>query len=148
MSSLHAAAVDDATFFVRWSVTNPLASLANDSPSRSSAVSSTMNSSSNDASFTDRSKAATAPGDTVAIWGCGPVGLFTVQSALLLGAERVIGRLMLSAGKPLSVKLELQMDDVTESSFRLRAERPAHFQETIYFDHPAMGVLVRIDPQN
>lgn len=30
------------------------------------------------------------PGDTVAIWGCGPVGLFTVQSALLLGAERVI----------------------------------------------------------
>ena len=30
------------------------------------------------------------PGDTVAIWGCGPVGLFTIQSALLLGAERVI----------------------------------------------------------
>jgi threonine dehydrogenase-like Zn-dependent dehydrogenase len=30
------------------------------------------------------------PGDTVAVWGCGPVGLFTIQSALLLGAERVI----------------------------------------------------------
>ncbi|SKB73433.1 zinc-dependent alcohol dehydrogenase [Sphingopyxis flava] len=30
------------------------------------------------------------PGDTVAIWGCGPVGLFTIQSALLLGAARVI----------------------------------------------------------
>jgi len=30
------------------------------------------------------------PGDTVAVWGCGPVGLFAVQSALLLGAERVI----------------------------------------------------------
>ena len=30
------------------------------------------------------------PGDTVAIWGCGPVGLFTIQSALLLGAGRVI----------------------------------------------------------
>lgn len=29
-------------------------------------------------------------GDTVAIWGCGPVGLFTIQAALLLGAERVI----------------------------------------------------------
>ncbi len=29
-------------------------------------------------------------GDTVAIWGCGPVGLFTVQSALLQGAHRVI----------------------------------------------------------
>lgn len=31
-----------------------------------------------------------APGDTVAVWGCGPVGLFAVQSAFLMGAERVI----------------------------------------------------------
>ncbi|GAC1572205.1 MAG: zinc-dependent alcohol dehydrogenase [Candidatus Elarobacter sp.] len=30
------------------------------------------------------------PGDTVAIWGCGPVGWFAIQSAYLLGAERVI----------------------------------------------------------
>ena len=30
------------------------------------------------------------PGDTVAVWGCGPVGLFTIRSAYLLGAERVI----------------------------------------------------------
>jgi threonine dehydrogenase-like Zn-dependent dehydrogenase len=30
------------------------------------------------------------PGDTVAVWGCGPVGLFTIKSAYLLGAERVI----------------------------------------------------------
>lgn len=30
------------------------------------------------------------PGDTVAVWGCGPVGQFAVQSAWLLGAERVI----------------------------------------------------------
>lgn len=30
------------------------------------------------------------PGDFVAIWGCGPVGLFTIQSALLMGAEKVI----------------------------------------------------------
>jgi threonine dehydrogenase-like Zn-dependent dehydrogenase len=30
------------------------------------------------------------PGDVVAVWGCGPVGLFAVQSAFLLGAERVI----------------------------------------------------------
>jgi threonine dehydrogenase-like Zn-dependent dehydrogenase len=29
-------------------------------------------------------------GDTVAVWGCGPVGLFAIQSALLLGAHRVI----------------------------------------------------------
>jgi threonine dehydrogenase-like Zn-dependent dehydrogenase len=30
------------------------------------------------------------PGDTVAIWGCGPVGQFAIQSAWLLGAGRVI----------------------------------------------------------
>jgi threonine dehydrogenase-like Zn-dependent dehydrogenase len=30
------------------------------------------------------------PGDTVAIWGCGPVGQFAIQSAYLLGAEKVI----------------------------------------------------------
>ena len=27
------------------------------------------------------------PGDTIALWGCGPMGLFTIQSALLQGAE-------------------------------------------------------------
>ncbi|HZG69658.1 MAG TPA: alcohol dehydrogenase catalytic domain-containing protein, partial [Herpetosiphonaceae bacterium] len=30
------------------------------------------------------------PGDTVAIWGAGPVGQFAVKSAFMLGAERVI----------------------------------------------------------
>ena len=29
-------------------------------------------------------------GDTVAVWGCGPVGLMAIKSAFLLGAERVI----------------------------------------------------------
>ncbi|GHO59618.1 zinc-dependent alcohol dehydrogenase [Ktedonobacter robiniae] len=31
------------------------------------------------------------PGDTIAVWGCGGVGLMAIQSAYLLGAERVIG---------------------------------------------------------
>lgn len=30
------------------------------------------------------------PGDTVAIWGCGPVGQFAIASAMMLGAEQVI----------------------------------------------------------
>ncbi|HEX3869374.1 MAG TPA: alcohol dehydrogenase catalytic domain-containing protein, partial [Pirellulales bacterium] len=34
--------------------------------------------------------AAIEPGDTVAVFGCGPVGLFCVQSALVMGAETVI----------------------------------------------------------
>jgi threonine dehydrogenase-like Zn-dependent dehydrogenase len=43
------------------------------------------------------------PGDTVAVWGCGPVGQFAIQSAWWFGAERVIaidhrpGRLQLAA---------------------------------------------------
>jgi threonine dehydrogenase-like Zn-dependent dehydrogenase len=30
------------------------------------------------------------PGDTVAVWGCGPVGLFAIASAKMLGAQQVI----------------------------------------------------------
>jgi threonine dehydrogenase-like Zn-dependent dehydrogenase len=30
------------------------------------------------------------PGDTIVVWGCGPVGQFAIRSAYLLGAERVI----------------------------------------------------------
>ena len=33
---------------------------------------------------------AIKPGDTIAVWGCGPVGQFAIKSARLLGAERVI----------------------------------------------------------
>ena len=29
-------------------------------------------------------------GDTIAVWGCGPVGQFAIASAKLLGAERII----------------------------------------------------------
>ena len=35
-------------------------------------------------------RAEIEPGDTVAIWGCGPVGQFAIQSAWMLGAGRVI----------------------------------------------------------
>lgn len=30
------------------------------------------------------------PGDTIAVWGCGPVGQFAIRSAFLLGAEKVV----------------------------------------------------------
>ncbi len=30
------------------------------------------------------------PGDTIAVWGCGPVGLFAVQSAMIMGAAQII----------------------------------------------------------
>lgn len=34
--------------------------------------------------------AGVQPTDTVAVWGCGPVGLLTIQSAIVQGARRVI----------------------------------------------------------
>jgi threonine dehydrogenase-like Zn-dependent dehydrogenase len=36
-------------------------------------------------------QAGIGPGDTVAVWGCGPVGQFAMLAARLLGAGRVIG---------------------------------------------------------
>src|SRR5690606_32709554 len=35
-------------------------------------------------------QAEVEPGDTVAIWGCGPVGQMAIRSAILLGADQVI----------------------------------------------------------
>jgi len=53
-------------------------------------------------------------GDTVAVWGCGPVGQFTIKSAYMLGAERVIA-----------------IDHVPE---RLRMAEEQGHAETINFD--------------
>jgi threonine dehydrogenase-like Zn-dependent dehydrogenase len=61
------------------------------------------------------------PGDTIAVWGCGPVGLFAIQSAYLLGAERVIaldrypGRLGMAADKCHAETLNYENVDVIET---------------------------------
>jgi len=44
------------------------------------------------------------PDDTVAIWGCGPVGQFAIRSAFLLGAGRVIA---IDNGKSVGYRLEM-----------------------------------------
>ncbi len=57
------------------------------------------------------------PGDTVAVWGCGPVGLFAVASAYMLGAGKVIAidryperlKLAREAG---AVTIDYSQDDV------------------------------------
>lgn len=54
------------------------------------------------------------PGQVVAVWGCGPVGQFAIQSAFLLGAERVIA-----------------IDHYPE---RLRMARELSGAETLHFD--------------
>ncbi|PYQ75463.1 MAG: glutathione-dependent formaldehyde dehydrogenase [Acidobacteria bacterium] len=54
------------------------------------------------------------PGDTIAVWGCGPVGQIAIKSAFLLGAERVIA-----------------IDDVPE---RLKMAQEQSGAETVNFD--------------
>jgi threonine dehydrogenase-like Zn-dependent dehydrogenase len=60
-------------------------------------------------------------GDTVAVWGCGPVGLFAIASAFLLGAERVIAidrfpeRLRKAARNTNAETLDYEQVDVLEA---------------------------------
>lgn len=61
------------------------------------------------------------PGDTIAVWGCGPVGLFAIKSAFLLGAERVIAidrfpeRLTMAREKGGAITLNYKDVDVLDS---------------------------------
>jgi threonine dehydrogenase-like Zn-dependent dehydrogenase len=61
------------------------------------------------------------PGDTVAVWGCGPVGLFAIVSAYALGAERVIAidrfpeRLRLARDRAGAITLDYEAVDVLEA---------------------------------
>jgi threonine dehydrogenase-like Zn-dependent dehydrogenase len=69
------------------------------------------------------------PGDTIAVWGCGPVGLFAIQSAFLLGAERVIGidrvpeRLRLAREKLGAITIDYQEANVYDALMSLTGGR-------------------------
>jgi threonine dehydrogenase-like Zn-dependent dehydrogenase len=58
------------------------------------------------------------PGDTVAVWGCGPVGLFAIQSALILGAHRVIAIDHYPARLQLAKSLGAEILDYNEVNIR------------------------------
>lgn len=59
------------------------------------------------------------PEDTIAVWGCGPVGQFAIRSAFMLGAARVIAidtvpeRLALAASAG-AITIDFRQDDVYE----------------------------------
>jgi threonine dehydrogenase-like Zn-dependent dehydrogenase len=61
------------------------------------------------------------PGDTVAVWGCGPVGQFAIKSAWMLGAGRVIAidrqpeRLRMAADKAKAETIDYEQEDVFET---------------------------------
>jgi threonine dehydrogenase-like Zn-dependent dehydrogenase len=68
-------------------------------------------------------------GDTIAVWGCGPVGLFAIASAYLLGAERVIAidrfpeRLRKAREKCNAVTLDYEDVNVQEALLELTGGR-------------------------
>ena len=55
-------------------------------------------------------------GDTVAVWGCGPVGLFAVQSAKAMGAARVIAIDHYPRRLELARRLGAEVIDYTQTS--------------------------------
>lgn len=69
------------------------------------------------------------PGDTVAVWGCGPIGLLAVKSAYLLGAERVIAidrfpyRLKMAEEKCCAIPLNYEEVNVLDQLKELTAGR-------------------------
>jgi len=69
-------------------------------------------------------------GDTIAVWGCGPVGQFAIRSAFLLGAERVIAidtvpERMAMAREAGATMIDFKGDDVYERIQELTGGRGA-----------------------
>jgi len=68
-------------------------------------------------------------GDTIAVWGCGPVGQFAIKSCFLLGAERVIAidrfpeRLQMARKNSGAETLNYEEVDVLEALKELTGER-------------------------
>ena len=69
------------------------------------------------------------PGDSIAVWGCGPVGQFAIKSAFLLGAERVIAidrfpeRLRLAREKSGAETINYEEQDVYETLMEMTGGR-------------------------
>jgi threonine dehydrogenase-like Zn-dependent dehydrogenase len=102
-------------------------------------------------------------GDTVAIWGCGPVGQFTIQSAWMLGAGRVIAidrvpeRLQMAQTHGKAETINYEEEDVYERLMEMTkgrgpdrcidavgSEAHAHGLEGLY-DHAKQAVRLETD---
>jgi threonine dehydrogenase-like Zn-dependent dehydrogenase len=87
------------------------------------------------------------PGDTVAVWGCGPVGQFTIKSAWLLGAERVIAidriaerlRMAEDAGGAETINYEDDQDVVEALKQMTGGRGPDHCIDAVGLEAHGMG---------
>jgi len=92
------------------------------------------------------------PGDTVAVWGCGPVGQFTIRSCYLLGAGRVIAidrfpaRLQLAREKGGAETLNYEEVDVLEALRELTGGRgPDACIDAVGLEAHGHGVMAGYD---
>jgi threonine dehydrogenase-like Zn-dependent dehydrogenase len=92
------------------------------------------------------------PGDTVAVWGCGPVGQFAIKSAYLLGAERVIAidrfeyRLRMAREKAGAETLNYEEVDVLEALKEMTGGRgPDACIEAVGMESHGQGVEYAYD---
>ena len=103
------------------------------------------------------------PGDTIAVWGCGPVGQFAIASAYLLGAERVIAidrfpyRLRIAREKARAETINYEAVDVYDTLMEMTGGRgpdacidavgtEAHLPGPIYFyDRVKQAMMLESD---
>ncbi len=88
------------------------------------------------------------PGDTIAVWGAGPVGQFAIKSAFLLGAERVIAidripdRLMTAATASGAETLNFEDVDIYEALREMTGGRgPDACIDAVGMEAHGMGVM-------
>ncbi|HJV80921.1 zinc-dependent alcohol dehydrogenase [Noviherbaspirillum sp.] len=92
------------------------------------------------------------PGSTVAVWGCGPVGQFAIQSAYLLGAERVIAidrlpeRLRMAYDKSKAIALNYEQVDIAEALKDMTGGRgPDACIDAVGMEAHGMGIMGAYD---
>lgn len=92
------------------------------------------------------------PGDTVAIWGCGPVGLLAVRCAYLLGAERVVSidrvpeRLRMAREKARAETINYEQQNVYDTLMEMTGGRgPDACMEAVGMEAHMPGPLYAYD---
>jgi threonine dehydrogenase-like Zn-dependent dehydrogenase len=92
------------------------------------------------------------PGDVVAVWGCGPVGQFAIQSAYLLGASRVIAidrfpeRLRMAREQSKAETLNYEEVDILDALKEMTGGRgPDACIDAVGMESHGMGMMGAID---
>ena len=90
--------------------------------------------------------------DTVAVWGCGPVGQFAIQSAWMLGADRVVAidrvpeRLAMAREHADAETIDYEAEDVYDRLMEMTGDRgPDRCIDAVGTDAHGTGLLAATD---